>query len=142
MAADRGFSSASLSLPPSEPVDVVVGDRMGVLQTLYGLSQVAFIGGSLVPRGGHNPIEAAICGQPLLMGPSDFNFTEVAAAFSEADCLARVRNAGELAEAVIKHLGDAPSRRQAGQRALGVVRNNGGALAKTKALLREHIRPL
>ena len=142
MAADRGFSSASLSLPPSEPVDVVVCDRMGVLQTLYGLSQVAFIGGSLVPRGGHNPIEAAICGQPLLMGPSDFNFTEVAAAFSEADCLARVRNAGELAEAVIKHLGDAPSRRQAGQRALGVVRNNGGALAKTKALLREHIRPL
>ena len=142
MAADRGFSSASLSLPPSEPVDVVVGDRMGVLQTLYGLSQVAFIGGSLVPRGGHNPIEAAICGQPLLMGPSDFNFTEVAAAFSEADCLARVRNAGELAEAVIKHLGDTPGRRQAGQRALGVVRNNSGALAKTKALLREHIRVL
>ena len=142
MAADRGFSSASLSLPPSEPVNVVVGDRMGALQTLYGLSQVAFIGGSLVPRGGHNPIEAAICGQPLLMGPSDFNFTEVAAAFAEADCLERVGNASGLAKAVIKHLGDAPSRRQAGQRALGVVRNNGGALAKTMALLREHIRVL
>ena len=81
MVADSGFMSASLSLPPSEAIDVVVCDQMGALQTLYGLSQVAFIGGSLVSRGGHNPIEAAICGQPLLMGPSDFNFTEVAAAF-------------------------------------------------------------
>ena len=142
MAADRGFASASLSLPPSEPVDVVVGDRMGVLQTLYGLSQVAFIGGSLVPRGGHNPIEAAICGQPLLMGPSDFNFTEVAATFADADCLARVGTASELAEAVIKHLCDTPNRHQAGQRALDVVRRNGGALAKTKALLREHVSRL
>ena len=142
MVADSGFSSASLSQPPNAPTDVVVCDRMGVLQTLYGLSQVAFIGGSLVPRGGHNPIEAAICGQPLLMGPSDFNFTEVATAFAEADCLTRVGNASELAQAVIKHLSDAPSRREAGQRALAVVRRNGGALAKTKTLLREHIRVL
>ena len=142
MAADRGFSSTRLSLPPSQPVDVVVGDRMGVLQTLYGLSQVAFIGGSLVPKGGHNPIEAAICGQPLLMGPSDFNFTDVAAAFTAADCLVRTGNANELAQAVIKQLRDAPSRLQAGQRALQVVRRNGGALAKSKSLLREHIRPL
>lgn len=142
MAAGKGFSSANLSLSPSEPVEVVVCDRMGVLQTLYGLSQVAFIGGSLVPRGGHNPIEAAICGQPLLVGASDFNFTEVAAAFAEADSLARVRDADELAQAVTKHLSDAPSRRQAGQRALEVVRNNGGALAKTKALLHEYIRML
>lgn len=142
MVADSGFTSASLSLPPSEAIDVVVGDQMGVLQTLYGLSQVAFIGGSLVSRGGHNPIEAAICGQPLLMGPLDFNFTEVAAAFTEADCLTRVRNAGELAEAVVKHLSNASGRRETGQRALAVVRRNGGALAKTKALLREHIRVL
>ena len=139
MAADRGFSSASLSQPPEAPADVVVCDRMGALQTLYGLSQVAFIGGSLVPRGGHNPIEAALCGQPMLMGPSDHNFTEVAAAFAQADCLARVRDADELAEAVFKHLSDEPSRRQTGQRALAVVRSNGGALAKTQALLREHI---
>ena len=140
MVADSGFTSASLSLPPSEAIDVVVCDQMGVLQTLYGLSQVAFIGGSLVPRGGHNPIEAAICGQPLLMGPSDFNFNEVAAAFAEANCLVRVGNADELARAVVELLSDAPGRRQIGQRALGVVRSNGGALAKTRALLREHIR--
>ena len=142
MAVERGFSSASLSLPPNEPVDVVVGDRMGVLQTLYGLSQVAFIGGSLVPRGGHNPIEAALCGLPLLMGPSDFNFTEVVAAFAKADCLTRVRDAGELAKAVIKHLSDEPRRQQTGERALEVVRRNGGALAKTKALLRKHLKLL
>ena len=136
LAVDRGFASASLSQPPSEPAAVVVCDQMGALQTLYGLSKVAFIGGSLVPRGGHNPIEAALCGQPLLMGPSDFNFTEVAAAFAKAGCLDRVRDAGELAEAVIKHLSDEPGRQQAGARALEAVRRNGGALAKTKALLR------
>ena len=72
----------------------------------------------------------------MLMGPSDHNFTEVAAAFAKADCLARVRDADELAEAVFKHLSDEPSRRQTGQRALAVVRSNGGALAKTQALLR------
>ena len=142
MVADRGFSSARLSLPPDEPVDVVVCDRMGVLQTLYSLSQVAFIGGSLVPRGGHNPIEAAICGQALLMGPSSFNFTEVAAAFAEAECLTRVGDAKALAEAVIKLLGDAPRRHQVGQRALEVVRSNSGALERTKTLLREQIRAL
>ena len=140
MATNRGFSTANLSRPLSEPVEVVVCDRMGALQTLYGLSQVALIGGSLVPRGGHNPIEAAICGQPLLMGPSDFNFTEVVAAFGKDRCLTRVGNAGELAGAVIELLSDASARHQAGQRALDVVRRNGGALAKTKALLREHIQ--
>ena len=140
MALGKGFSATSLSSPPGEPADVVVCDRMGVLQTLYGLSQVAFIGGSLRPRGGHNPIEAAICGQPLLMGPSDFNFAEVVAAFAGADCLARVRDADGLAEAVVKNLSDEPTRRQIGQRALGTVLHNGGALAKTTALLREQIR--
>ena len=140
MAVDRGLSTASLSQPPQNPAAVVVCDQMGALQTLYGLSQVAFIGGSLVPRGGHNPIEAAVCGLPLLMGPSDFNFTEVAAAFAKADCLTRVRDASDLAEAVTKHLSDKPSRQQTGERALEVVRRNGGALAKTNALLQEHIR--
>ena len=58
---------------------VILGDTMGQLIYLYGVAQIAFIGGSLVKHGGHNPIEAAATGLPLIMGPHDFNFTSVVA---------------------------------------------------------------
>ena len=72
---------------------VIIGDTMGQLIYLYGVAQIAFIGGSLVQHGGHNPIEAAAAGLPLLMGPHDFNFTSVVALFESARCLHRVVDA-------------------------------------------------
>ena len=63
---------------------VILGDTMGQMIYLYGVAQIAFIGGSLVAHGGHNPIEAAATGLPLIMGPHDFNFVPVAAAFEAA----------------------------------------------------------
>ena len=65
-------------------LDVMLCDTMGQLQYFYGLSQVAFLGGSFVSVGGHNPIEAAVCRQPVIMGPEIFNFPEVVAAFISA----------------------------------------------------------
>lgn len=116
--------------------EVVVVDAMGLLQTLYGLSEAAFIGGSLVPKGGHNPIEAALCAQPLLMGPAVFNFAETTAAFVAADCLAIVKDAPELAQAVLANLEDENRRQAAGRRALQVVEANSGATEKLLGLLR------
>ena len=89
-----GFSQAWMS-EVSAPVgrDVVLGDTMGELLYLYGLADVAFLGGSLVSVGGHNPIEAAVCRVPLLMGPETFNFPDVVAAFADAGCLQLVADA-------------------------------------------------
>ena len=122
------------------PPQVLVCDSMGQLQQFYGLSDIAFLGGSLVPAGGHNPIEAALCGQPLIAGPHTFNFSQVMAAFAEAGCLTRVRTAGQLAEAVLAGLQDEGQRRAAGRRALQAVAARRGAKARLLDLLRREIR--
>lgn len=124
---------------PSPP-EVVVCDIMGQLQTLYGLSEIAFLGGSLVPAGGHNPIEAALCGQPLLAGPHTFNFSQVMAVFAEAGCLTRVRTAGQLAEAVLAGLRNEGRSRAAGRRALQAVADHRGATARLLDFLGREIR--
>ena len=116
--------------------EVLVVGAMGLLQTLYGLSEVAFIGGSLVPKGGHNPIEAALCAQPVLVGPAVFNFAEVAAAFAAAGCLTTVTGASNLAQAVLANFADEDIRQAAGQRALQVVTANSGATERLLSLLR------
>ncbi len=81
-------------------VAVLIGDRMGDLLTLYGIAQAAFVGGSLVDVGGHNPIEPAALGVPLLAGPSDRNFADVYAAFRRAGALQEVVDAAGLAASV------------------------------------------
>ena len=145
LARRRGFSVLRMGASePGEPAatsaDVVVCDTMGQLQTLYGLSEIAFIGGSLVPVGGHNPIEAALCRQPLVMGPHTWNFDEAVAAFAEAGCLERVQTAVQLGDAVIAAFEDEETRVAAGACALQVVEENGGATARVLDLLRARIR--
>ena len=122
------------------PPEVLVCDSMGQLQQLYGLSDIAFLGGSLVPAGGHNPIEAALCSQPLIAGPHTFNFSQVMEAFAEAGCLTRVRTAGQLAAAVLAGLQNEGPRRAAGRRALQAVAERRGAKARLLDLLRREIR--
>ena len=131
---------APVSAPGTEPADIIVCNTMGQLQYLYGLSQIAFLGGSLVPVGGHNPIEPALCRQPLVTGPHTWNFADVFAAFDAADCLARVKSAEQLAAAVIAAFEDADARSAAGERAWQVVEENRGATARLLGLLRARIR--
>jgi 3-deoxy-D-manno-octulosonic-acid transferase len=110
------------------------------LQTLYGLSKVAFLGGSLVSVGGHNPIEAAVCAQPVIMGPETFNFPDVVAAFVDAECLTMVRDAEELAGAVIECFDNESMRVARGERARQVVADNRGATERLLDLLGAEIR--
>lgn len=119
--------------------DVLLVDTMGELMYFYGLSQVAFLGGSLVSVGGHNPIEAAVCGQPLLMGPQTFNFPEVVAAFADAGCLTLVGAAGELAAGVLRYFGDPALRQRHAAAAREVVAGNRGAVERLLTLLRAEI---
>ena len=122
------------------PVAVVLGDRMGELLYLYGLADIALLGGSLVPVGGHNPIEAAVCGLPMLMGPHRFNFTDVALAFEAADCLHQVNDAESIAGALIDCFGQPERARKEGARARQVVAENAGATERLRSLLTAQIR--
>ena len=130
---------STLSDSVSAGAAVVLCDSMGQLQYLYGLSQIAFIGGSLVSVGGHNPIEAALCEQPLIMGPETFNFPDVVAAFTDAGCLFVVADGNALA-ARLQHLfGDAAERARLGVAARAVVAENVGASERLLELLRAEI---
>ena len=141
LAESAGFSAhlqsalQSGAANTSRVADVVVGDTMGTLMQLFGLGQVAMVGGSLVERGGHNPIEAALWGLPIIMGPHVFNFAEVVDEFETAHALRTVSSAQALAEMVLELFEGEQLRREMGQRALGVVDQHRGALARQFALL-------
>ncbi len=90
--------------------------------------------------GGHNPIEAAICQLPLVMGPETFNFPDVVAAFSDAGCLDLVTDAEALAVLIGDYLGDDGRRQVAGVAAARVVAENTGAMERLLDLLSAEVR--
>ena len=126
LARRRGFAAALLSAR-AVGVDVLVADVMGTLAHLYGRADVAFVGGSLDDTGGHNPIEAAAQGRPVLMGPARFKIEDIWARLAAAGCAHPVTNAEDLA-ATVHALLAAPERRAAeGAAAKAVVARNRGA---------------
>jgi 3-deoxy-D-manno-octulosonic-acid transferase len=114
---------------------VLLLDTTGELFTFYGCADVAFVGGSLVPIGGHNLLEPAALAVPVLTGPSDFNARDVAVLLLQEGAARRVTDARELAAALVEWF-DAPAqRREAGERARAVVERNRGSVAKLLALI-------
>ena len=135
-----GLSSVRLSGGRSgeKRSQVLIVDVMGQLLYWYGVAQVAFLGGSLVPVGGHNPIEAAVHGTPMLMARYRFNFAEITEQFEEAGCL-RLVDADSLAGAGADLLADPELRAAQGRAAREVVDANRGASDKLLARLEEII---
>ncbi len=131
--------SASMEQPLDEAPDVLVGDVMGTLLELYGVANVAFVGGSLVPVGGHNPLEPAVCGLPIVCGPHQFNFTDVMAHLTELDALQTINTAEELAEVVLLLLRDPEEMSRRGRAAASAVDQNRGATERVATLLRARI---
>ncbi len=116
--------------------DVLVVDRMGVLRDLYALADVAFVGGSIVPLGGHNPLEPAAHGRPLLFGPDMSDFAAIADRLQAAGAGRVVRNAQELQRAATALLEDADRAASAGRAARAVFDASAGALGKTVTVIR------
>jgi 3-deoxy-D-manno-octulosonic-acid transferase len=138
----RGFSTVqrtNLSGPLSASVAVVVGDTMGELQRFYAASDIAFIGGSLVRHGGQNPLEACTVGVPVIFGPHMFHFEEISAVTLERGAARQVRDPATLAGAVALYLDQPDLRRAAGDAALGLIRDNQGALARTLAAMNRQL---
>lgn len=121
------------ALVPDSPLsaDVVVLDSMGELAAVFSLATVVFVGGSLVPAGGHNILEPALFGKPVIVGPSMSNFAEIAALFIDADAVVQVPDGPGLTKAVLE-LFEAPARRDAlGSRARALLEQHRGAGHRT-----------
>jgi 3-deoxy-D-manno-octulosonic-acid transferase len=120
--------------------DVLVGDTMGELQRLYAAADVAFIGGSLVPKGGQNLLEACAVSVPPIFGPHVFHFEEIAARALERGAARQVLDVSGLAAAVALYLDEPELRDRAGRAAHTLVTENRGALARTLDFMAEALR--
>jgi len=114
---------------------VLLLDTLGELAHVYALASVVFVGGSLVPSGGHNILEPAVAGKPVLVGPHMENFQEIADTFRAESALVQVASADELAREVAGLLLDEARRRELGERARRLVGRNRGAVSRTTEAL-------
>jgi 3-deoxy-D-manno-octulosonic-acid transferase len=114
---------------------VFLGDSMGELMTFYAAADVAYVGGSLVPIGGHNLLEPAALALPLVTGPRNENAADIAALMAECGALQVVPDADGLARAVSALLDDPAGRARRGQAAQAALAANRGALARLLALV-------
>lgn len=126
----QGFATVQRSLgqPVTAQTQVLLGDTMGELLFLYALADIAFVGGSLVANGGHNPLEPAALAKPVLSGPHMFNFLEIGAMLREAGALVEVNDAQGLATAVRQWIELPRDAVRSGEAGLAVMRANQGAL--------------
>jgi 3-deoxy-D-manno-octulosonic-acid transferase len=106
-------------------------DSLGELAPLYQLADVAFVGGSLVPTGGHNPLEPAAFGKPVAFGPAMENFRDIAAELISACAAIQVKSGAELGAAWIDLLEDDARRSEIRKNALAVVERHRGATRAT-----------
>ncbi|MGD8914689.1 MAG: lipid IV(A) 3-deoxy-D-manno-octulosonic acid transferase [Candidatus Thiodiazotropha sp.] len=121
--------------PCEEDTAVFLGDTMGELTLLLGASDVAFIGGSLVPHGGHNILEATAQGVAVLFGPHTFNFHEISELYLQHQAAVQVDSVEALAEQVIQWLSDASERSRVGEAGRELVEMNRGALDRLTRLV-------
>jgi len=120
-------------VPPQ--VKVLVGDSMGEMFAYYAACDVAFIGGSLLPMGGQNLIEAFAVGKPVLIGPHTFNFSDITEQAIAAGAAQRVSDVGQMLDTALQLLQAGPQRQAMGERAIHFAQLHRGATARTMALL-------
>jgi 3-deoxy-D-manno-octulosonic-acid transferase len=144
LARDAGFVTTRRSDLPidTEPrADVVILDTIGELARLYQVATVVFVGGSLVDHGGHNILEPAIFGKPILFGVHMRNFKEIADAFIANDAAVQVGSERELQQAILTLATDPVRRARLGAAARALVEANRGAKDKTLAVIADLLPP-
>lgn len=140
LCVNRGFNTVRRSeYIWNNENDILLGNTMGELMLLFGASDIAFLGGSLVPNGGHNFIEPAAWGLPLISGEHLFNFAEVARLLTEAGALTTVNSAQSLTRECIRLLENQSLRIESGTAALRVALDNRGALDKTLVVVADYL---
>ena len=130
-----GRRSALEKIAPESALEVLLLDSLGELAALYALADTAFIGGTLAPTGGHNPLEPACFAVPTVVGPSMFNFRDMAQRFDRSGAWSRAADAEELAQVWDGWLRSPEEGRAVGRRAAELLEANRGALGRTVNML-------
>ena len=125
--------------PCHSQIQVLVVDTMGELPFFYGAADVAFIGGTLVPHGGHNLLEAAALSRPIITGPHYFNFLEVTQQFLQQGAAMEVSNSEQLADSVIALLSTPQQRAEMGEAGKKLIEQSKGASKRLLNLIDIHI---
>ena len=121
--------------PCTPDIDVFLGDTMGEVPLFYAACNVAFVGGTLVPVGGHNLLEPAALGKPVITGPHLFNTQDIANMFEKLGASITVNNAGQLGTAVADLFADTETATDIGHRGREIVQQNRGSLERLLRLL-------
>jgi 3-deoxy-D-manno-octulosonic-acid transferase len=121
--------------------DIVVLDTIGELAQLFQVATAVFVGGSLVDQGGHNILEPAVFGKPIVFGPYMQNFAEIARAFIDNDAAIQIRTGRELEHALMGLLTDPVRRARLGAAARALVEANRGARGKTMTAIARVLPP-
>jgi len=138
LARQEGWKVArrsDLAIDAEPRVDVVVLDTIGELATIYQIATVVFVGGSLVATGGHNVLEPAVFGKPIVFGPHMQNFLEIAEAFVSNGAGVQLADDTQLEEAFLQLMGDPVRRARLGAAARALVEANRGANDKSVTVL-------
>jgi 3-deoxy-D-manno-octulosonic-acid transferase len=130
-----GTSGGGSGCGPIGAAQVVLVDTVGELESLYASADAAFVGGSLVPIGGHNLLEPAALGLPVLTGPHHFNGKDIARLMLDQGAALQVGNAQELAAALARLLADPQERRRIGAIGRHIVESNRGSVARLLELI-------
>ncbi len=133
----KGFEYISRTdeRPCSRDTEVFLGDTMGELPMFYAASDIAFVGGTLAPIGGHNLLEPAALGLPVVTGPHLFNTQDIANMFSELGASVQVQDSAELADALGKLFCDRGEAEKMGSKGRTIVAKNRGALRRLLKLM-------
>jgi len=138
-SGNRWTRRSEWSAKPTEPLrpgEIVLLDTIGELASVYSLASVAFVGGSVVAAGGHNPLEPAQFGVAIVMGPHFANFRAIVDDLVAHNAL-RIATKEQLAEALVGLLGDRPAAEAMGARAIEVFERQAGATERCVAALRK-----
>jgi 3-deoxy-D-manno-octulosonic-acid transferase len=144
LAIAEGFRvSRRTALPvDADPrADVVILDSIGELAHLFQVATVVFVGGSLVDQGGHNILEPAVHGKPIVFGPHMENFKEISETFRTQEAAIQVDDAGELAKVCVRLMGDPVERAKLGAAARALVEANRGAKPRTLDTIAQLLPP-
>jgi len=132
------FAQRSESEDVTESINILFGDTMGELNFLYSVSDVAFVGGSLIDHGGQNLLEPASLGLPIISGPSLRNFQEIAEQLQTGKALSLVKSSTEITSIFLKYMEDKKLRTTASKSAKEIVLKNRGALLT----IEKNLKPL
>jgi len=144
LCKSAGFSSILMkkfkNIDKDEKVDVIIVDVIGILKKLYAVSDVAFVGGSLVDLNGHNPLEPAAFSKPIIFGRYMSDFAHISQMLVDSGGAVRVENTNSLYKTIVEILSDSGKAHNMGRKAFKVFNANKGAVEKTLKVIESQLK--